>query len=353
MHLHRADANVPSARLDAKLVALADRARPERPGDDGADAAQREDAVDVEPRRSRRRAGDPAPSAARASASRSSSRPAPVFALTATTSAPGTSSRASSSASSSVSASTVSAFVTATTPCSTPRRRRIARCSCVCGRAPSPASIDEQEEIDPGGTGHHGAHEAFVTRHVDEREPPARRAARAARSRDRSRCRAAAPRAAGRCPFRSALARATSCRGRYAPPCRRSAARPACHASGQRRTALAPRDRPRRRRCVRQSSSRRPSRTMPIDRRLAEPERRGELLLDRAREALELGERQRAAADAGDGLLDLPADELRQPLGTRPDHRRAARRACAAPGSRAARAPGRGRARASPRGPPA
>ena len=43
-------------------VALADRARPERAGRDGADPAQREDAVDVEPRRLRRRAlGDRRP----------------------------------------------------------------------------------------------------------------------------------------------------------------------------------------------------------------------------------------------------------------------------------------------------
>ena len=54
VHLHAAHAHRPRARLGAQLVALADRARPERPRGDGADAAQREHAVDVEPRRARR-----------------------------------------------------------------------------------------------------------------------------------------------------------------------------------------------------------------------------------------------------------------------------------------------------------
>ena len=53
------------------------------------------------------------------------------------------------------------------------------------------------------------------------------------------------------------------------------------------------------------------------DRRLAEPKRLGEGLLDRARRARELGERQRAAADTRDRLLDLAADVLREPRGAR------------------------------------
>ena len=89
------------------------------------------------------------PSATRASAALSSSRPIPVLALTATTSAPGTSSRASSIAMSSVSSSTRSAFVIATTPVWTPRSRRIARCSSVCGRAPSAASITSRNRSIP------------------------------------------------------------------------------------------------------------------------------------------------------------------------------------------------------------
>ena len=55
----------------------------------------------------------------------------------------------------------------------------------------------------------------------------------------------------------------------------------------------------------------------PDHRRVAEPQRRGELLLDRARDARQLRERERAAADTRHGLLDLPADERRQPVRAR------------------------------------
>ena len=68
---------------------------------------------------------------------------------------------------------------------------------------------------------------------------------------------------------------------------------------------------------VRQSSSRRPSRTMPT--RAARPRAaaRRQPLLDGAGEARQLGERQRAAADAADRLLDLAADGRGEPLGPR------------------------------------
>ncbi|CAN5627816.1 hypothetical protein BH20ACT14_BH20ACT14_09340 [soil metagenome] len=49
-------------------------------------------------------------------------------------------------------------------------------------------------------------------------------------------------------------------------------------------------------------------------RRVSEPERLGELLLDCAGRALQLGERERAASDSGDCLLDLASYELRKPL---------------------------------------
>ena len=51
VHLHRPHAHVVSARSDAQHVPLGNRARPQRPRDDGADAAQGEDAVDEQPRR--------------------------------------------------------------------------------------------------------------------------------------------------------------------------------------------------------------------------------------------------------------------------------------------------------------
>ena len=61
------------------------------------------------------------------------------------------------------------------------------------------AGDDDQREVDAGRAGDHGAHEALVPRHVDDRERAARTAAAGSRSRARSRCRAPAPRAAGRC----------------------------------------------------------------------------------------------------------------------------------------------------------
>src|SRR4029077_10630621 len=50
VHLHAPDADGPPAWLDAQLVAVADRPRPERARHDGADPAQREGAVDVQTR---------------------------------------------------------------------------------------------------------------------------------------------------------------------------------------------------------------------------------------------------------------------------------------------------------------
>ena len=55
---------------------------------------------------------------------------------------------------------------------------------------------------------------------------------------------------------------------------------------------------------------------MPTTGRLAEPQRRRERLLDRAGDARQLGERQRPAADARDGLLELA--RRRAPRGARP-----------------------------------
>ena len=54
VHLHAAHADVEPGRFRAQLVARPDPARPERARGHGADAVQREDAVDEEPRRSRR-----------------------------------------------------------------------------------------------------------------------------------------------------------------------------------------------------------------------------------------------------------------------------------------------------------
>ena len=53
VHLDAPHPHVAARRLRAEHVALADRPRPERPGRDRPDPAQREDPVDVEPRRLR------------------------------------------------------------------------------------------------------------------------------------------------------------------------------------------------------------------------------------------------------------------------------------------------------------
>src|SRR4051794_21930019 len=50
------------------------------------------------------------------------------------------------------------------------------------------------------------------------------------------------------------------------------------------------------------------------DGRLVDAQRRGERLLDGAGEARHLGERERAATDAADGLLDVAADPTGKPL---------------------------------------
>ena len=79
-------------------------------------------------------------------------------------------------------------------------------------------------------------------------------------------------------------------------------------------------------------------------RRLVHAEGGGQLLLDGTGEARQLGQRQRAAADARDGLLDGAAGRARPAAPRGRERPRPARAASAAPGSRPA---GRGRARAS------
>ena len=163
-------------------------------------------------------------SAARASAARSSSRPAPVFALTATTSAPGTSSpRLLERELEGLGVDGVGLRHgdDAVLDAEQPQDREV----LVRLRASALAGVDhEEEEVDTRRARDHRAHEALVARARRRPRAGARRGARAARSRGRSRSRAAAPRAAGRCPSPSARARATSCRGRCGPRCRPSAA---------------------------------------------------------------------------------------------------------------------------------
>ena len=83
--------------------------------------------------------------------------------------------------------------------------------------------------------------------------------------------------------------------------------------SGMRRRRRRPRRARRRRGCGSRAGAFRRGRSRP--RRLAGAERRGELLLERAGEARQLGEGERAAAHTGDGLLDRPAGQLGEALG--------------------------------------
>ena len=173
VHLHAAHADVEAGRLGSQLVALADRARPERARDDGADPVQREGAVDVEAGRAEELRRARRSSAAVSSAARSSSSPSPVFALTGTTSAPGTSSRASATTSSSSAGSAASAFVTATTPRSMPEQAQD-RQVLVRLRPRALGRVDhEQEEVDPARARDHVADEALVAGDVDHGQPPA------------------------------------------------------------------------------------------------------------------------------------------------------------------------------------
>ena len=148
VHLHAAHAHVEAARLDPQLVALADRPGPERAGHDRADPAQREDAVDVE-------AGGAvvvrAVDAVRGPGERGAQLVEPGARLRADGDDLGLGHELARLGERELERLLVDgvAFVTATTPRSIPSRRRIARCSCVCGRAPSAASITSRKRSIP------------------------------------------------------------------------------------------------------------------------------------------------------------------------------------------------------------
>ena len=52
----------------------------------------------------------------------------------------------------------------------TPSRSTMARCSRVCGMAPSSAATTSKDEIDAAGARDHGVHEFLVARHIDKAE---------------------------------------------------------------------------------------------------------------------------------------------------------------------------------------
>ena len=179
-------------------------------------------------------------------------------------------------------------------------------------RPRSLAGVDhEQEQVDPGRSGDHRAHEPLVPGDVDQRQPPpVRELERRVAELDRD----PAPLLlgqpvgvlAGQGPHEPRLAVVDVPGGAY----RERHAAIACATSSASASVS-----------VRQSSSVRPSRTSAITGGSCRRNAGGQLLLDRAGEARQLGERQRAAAGSRDGLLDLAADGAGEALGAAADRR--------------------------------
>ena len=171
------------------------------------------------------------------------------------------------------------------------------------------ARVDhEQEEVDAGRARDHVADEALVARHVDQREPAPvgeveRRVAEVDRDPPLLLLGQPVGVLSGQRPHEPRLAVVDVPGGAY----RERHASTACAASSASASVS-----------VRQSSSVRPSRTTATTGGSCSRSARRELLLDRAREARQLGERHRAAADARHRLLDRSVDRCGEPLGPRP-----------------------------------
>ncbi len=169
VHLDAAHAHVEARRLGAERVALADRARPERPGRDGADAAQREDAVDEEP-------GRPVSGLALDGGprERGAQLVEPVARLRAHRDDLGLGHELVSLVERELERLGVDRVGLrhrdhpALDPEQAEDREVLVRL-----RPGALARVDhEQEEVDPGRSGDHRADEPLVARHVDQREPP-------------------------------------------------------------------------------------------------------------------------------------------------------------------------------------
>ena len=173
---------------------------------------------------------------------------------------------------------------------------------------------DEQEEVDPGRAGDHRAHEALVPGNVDDREPPpVRELERRVAEVDRDPAPLLLGQPVGVLPGqradepRLAVVDVAGGADRERPRSRRALT---ATAAAHDLVDLGVRERA--------AVEERPPVANDRDhRRLAAPERLRERLLDGAGRARQLGERERAAADARDGLLHLAADERGEPLGAR------------------------------------
>ena len=183
--------------------------------------------------------------------------------------------------------------------------------ACALGRVDH-----EQEEVDPGRAGDHRADEALMARHVDQREAaPVRQLERRVAEVDRDPAplllREPVRVLARQRPHEPRLAVVDvpggADRQRHGSRRRTLGAR-AATARGGDLVDLAVGERAH----VEEQAA---VAHDPDDGRLAGAERVEQRLLDRAGKARELLERQRSAADAGDRLLDLAADEAGEALG--------------------------------------
>ena len=171
VHLHRAHAHLAPVRGDVQRVALGDGARPQRSGRDRPDPAQREDAVDVEPRETTCvppgcRIGDPGKRGAEVvepgaglGAHRDDLDPRNELARFLDTDLERLL----------VDQVCLRHRDDATLDAEQPQDRQVLErlrpraLGCV---------DDEEEQVDPRGAGNHRSHEALVPGDVDEREPP-------------------------------------------------------------------------------------------------------------------------------------------------------------------------------------
>ena len=357
--LDAADARAPAAGQEHELVAAADLARPQRAGDHGPGAADREHAVDVQARRRRRRRPGCA-ALRRPGRARRAARPArrPCARKRPPTSASGQQlGRLERSPARGRPGRTWS-----------PRPRRRARraprstaaCSRVWGITPSSAATVIRYRSMPVAPGDHRAHEALVAGHVDHRQPAAGRQRQlrvAELDRDPARALLGQPVGvdAGQRADQRGLAVIDVARG--AERQRRGAHRAPAPARARARRGGSTSSS----RSVRGSSSTRPSWIRAITggspSRSARASATGlGVAGQRHGRALELEQRQRAAADLArrrgrpSAAAPIASRSRSRPRGERP-----ARRSRASPArvSRAAPARGRGTASASPRAPPA
>ena len=197
----------------------------------------------------------------------------------------------------------------------------------------------QQEQIDARGARDHRADEALVAGDVHDGQPAAgRQLERRVAELDRDAAALLLRQPVG-VDAGQRRAPARSCRGRCARRCRASEADQIAFAGGQGAAV------------EQHAALLDPGHHRRVE--LAQPRRQSVAAVQRAGVRRQLEQRQRAAAHPGDRLDDPAAQPLRQPLGARPAPRRRAPRPSAARAPTARRSAGRGTAPASPPAQPA